>query len=57
MKPRHGRQGVAEFFSYVATMHIAGDDSDCIGDEAQPREQVVLVADELAPGRPRLVRS
>jgi ketosteroid isomerase-like protein len=24
MKPRHGRQGVAEFFSYVATMQIQG---------------------------------
>jgi uncharacterized protein len=46
MKPRHGRQGVAEFFSYVATMQI--EDFQVLDMLASDRQVVVEVQISIA---------
>ena len=46
MKPRHGRQGVAEFFSYVATMQI--QDFQVLDMLASERQVVVEVQISIA---------
>jgi uncharacterized protein len=46
MKPRHGREGVAEFFSYVATMQI--QDFQVLDMLASDRQVVVEVQISIA---------
>jgi ketosteroid isomerase-like protein len=46
MQPRHGRQGVAEFFSYVATMQI--EDFQVLDMLASDRQVVVEVQISIA---------